>query len=435
MNKNLFKLSLWLLCLAFVAVSCNDDDNAPAYQYTTEEGSLNFVLKGYGHETFSYGDNVLKPFELDAPIYIENTNLSGRSYTYAKVSAARLDEVTEVPETGYETLAPIAENALYVARYSSMYKTAYLKLRIVQVAGTEVTLEYAWMKEEIPVNGNANRAEGDSQWVTELEMPYRNTANPYAPHTVMVDGQEVLNLAIEWNDALKHAQWVAFAFNSITGWDNEVGRADKVVPGFEWPEDELLPESMRVGEESHKSDGFDKGHLCASEDRQYLLDANKQTFYYSNMSPQMSAFNGGIWMNLEAQVQSWGYSVSQGGFDNVYVAKGGTLNNLLKSFTSSKKASDGQFSETDANGLTKHGLACPAYYFMAILAQKGDTYQAIAFLLPHDETLSASADLKQYALSIDDLEEATDLDFFCNLPDALEKTVESAIDLNLWTWK
>lgn len=435
MNKNLFKLSLWLLCIGWVATACDDDSDGQAqYEYTTEDGSYNFVLRGYGHEQFSYGDNVLKPFDLEAPIYIENTSLSGRAYSYAKVQAERLDEVAEVPVDGYESVASIVENALYVARFSDIYKNVYVKLRIVRVEGSEVTLEYALLKQEVSPNENANQPiDGDTS-VMEFEMPRRNVANAYAPHKVTVDGEEVLNLAIEWNDAMKHAQWVAFSFNKVTGWDNGVGRADKVISGFVWPEDELLPENMRVGESSHKKDGFDKGHLCASEDRQYLQAANIQTFYYSNMSPQMGSFNGGIWMKLEALVQSWGYSVSKGGFDNVYIAKGGTLNKLLKGFTGTRKGGDGLYPKTDDNGFTTHGLACPAYYFMAIMAEKGGQYQTIAFLLPHDEALSSSADLKEFVVTIDKLEEETGNDFFCNLPDTIEDEIEASVDMNLWTW-
>lgn len=435
MNKHIYKLFFWLLCISWVATACDDDDNTGvSYEYVTEEGSSNFVLKGYGHESFTYGDNVLKPFDLSSPIYIENTNLSGRAYRYAEVRAARLDEVKEVPAEGYEDLAPIGENRLYVARYSDMYKDVYIKLRVVQVTGSEVTLEYALMKEVIVPNDNANLAEGDDASVTRIEMPHRNRANAYAPHYVTVGEAEVLNLAIEWNDPMKHAQWVAFTFDKVTGWDNGVGRADKTIPDFEWPEDELLPEAMRVGEDSHKYDGFDRGHLCASEDRQYLQEANIQTFYYSNMSPQMQSFNGGIWAKLEKLVQTWGYSVSTGGFDNVYVAKGGTLNKLLTDFTGTKDGGDKKKPTTNAEGKTIHGLACPAYYFVAVLAQKGNTYQAIAFLLPHDENLKSSDDLKQFVRSVDELEEETGNDYFCNLPDTLEDVVESSVDVNLWNW-
>ena len=108
--------------------------------------------------------------------------------------------------------------------------------------------------------------------------------------------------------------------------------------------------------------------------------ANEQTFYYTNISPQMTSFNGGYWVTFEKLVQTWARS---GQYDKLYVTKGGTMDDLLINFTGTISAADGRKPQTDANGLTRHGLACPHYYFMAILAQKGEDYQAIGFLVEH----------------------------------------------------
>jgi endonuclease G len=428
MNKHIGKLWMWLVLLcSFTMVACSDDDDE-AYQYITQEGSSTYVLKGYGDAGFNYTHNLWTPLDLSSPIYISDSELAGSQYSYAAVNAERLDAVTTIPESGYEATAPIKEGALYVAKNVTTAKLTYLKLRIVSVIDNEVTIEYAKLGEEVRPNGNANEAEGTNTYVTRLEMPHRLTSNNLAVHTVTVDGEEVMNLAIEWNDNYKHAQWVAFTFDKITAFDANIGRTDA------WASDALLPESMRVDNSYHTSDGFDRGHLCASEDRQYLKEANQQTFLYSNMSPQMSSFNSGVWAKMEAQVQSWGQSVNSLTYDEIYVAKGGTLNNLLKSYTGTKKSGDGLYPTTDASGFTTKGLACPAYYYMAILAKKGTEYQAIAFLVPHDETIAASTDYSQYVVTIDKLEEATGVDFFCNLPDDVESSVESYTDKNLWTW-
>ena len=42
--------------------------------------------------------------------------------------------------------------------------------------------------------------------------------------------------------------------------------------------------------------------------------------------------------------------------------------------------------------------------------------------------------MKARAVSIDDLEEKTGIDFFCNLPDDLENTVESDMNLDDLAW-
>lgn len=67
----------------------------------------------------------------------------------------------------------------------------------------------------------------------------------------------------------------------------------------------------------------------------------------SNMSPQIQdGFNGGIWLNLERQVQSKGYSITNSK-DTLYVVKGGTIR-------------DDQILKYISDG--SHNIAVPKYY-------------------------------------------------------------------------
>ena len=45
------------------------------------------------------------------------------------------------------------------------------------------------------------------------------------------------------------------------------------------------------------------------------------------------------------------------------------------------------------------------------------------------------ANLGDYAISIDELEKRTGIDFFCNLPDDIEDYVESSLNLEFWHLK
>lgn len=55
------------------------------------------------------------------------------------------------------------------------------------------------------------------------------------------------------------------------------------------------------------------------------------------------------------------------------------MDQLLVNFTGTRRGNDGVLPQTDANGFTKKGLACPKYYFMAILSEKGGEYHAVGF--------------------------------------------------------
>ncbi|HJA86904.1 MAG TPA: DNA/RNA non-specific endonuclease [Candidatus Bacteroides avicola] len=279
-------------------------------------------------------------------------------------------------------------------------------------------------------NANANEADEAHPFATDLSIPHLDAENQYVEHIVSFREQEILNYALEWVEDKRHAAWVAFSFDSETCQKN-VNRTNT------WMPDPFISSSPQ--ESDHKSDGFDKGHLCASEDRVYNRTANEQTFYYTNISPQMTSFNGGYWVTFEKLLQTWARS---GAYEHVYVTKGGTLNHLLTNFTGTQKAADGRLPQTDADGLTNHGLACPAYYFMAILAKQGENYQAIGFLVEHRDDYGYSNDhqapvelIQAHAINIDELEVQTGLDFFCNLPDKTEAQVEATYEESAWEWK
>ncbi|WP_251623760.1 DNA/RNA non-specific endonuclease [Odoribacter lunatus] len=228
----------------------------------------------------------------------------------------------------------------------------------------------------------------------------------FIDHTVSWQGKAVSNYSMEYNLDLRHTRWVAFTAYDLTSTDN-VSRTNA------WADDPEVPENSRTERTDYS--GYDRGHLVASNDRRYSREANEQTFYYSNMSPQLSNFNQGIWQKLEENVKSWMQDESLR--DTLYIVKGGTIreDQVLK-----------------YNGA--HSVPVPKYYFMAVLAKKGTTYKSIAFWLEHKK-YSGPYDLQGKALSVDELEEKTGIDFFPLLPDVIERPIEASYTLDDWPWK
>lgn len=423
--------SLWL-------TSCEDNSNSPINGYieTTEEGSSTFIFKGY--DNASSGFNVFEADGFDKPFYIQNKKFVGSAWRFAHTASGPLSAMTEIPaDDAWKTDIEIAEKTNFWARYNSSTKYVFVKIRVAYIQGNNVAIEYitAGSKDfDLSDNENANSPIEGKSFVTDYSMPHLNPDNYYVEHTVSYDNQSLLNYAYEWVDSKKHTAWVAFSFDNITKQDNYNRPSQEEEP---WAVDPSLPAEMQTSNDQHKLDGFDRGHLCASNDRVFSKEANAQTFYYSNMSPQINSFNGGYWVAFEQLVQNWARSDV---YTHVYITKGGALNQLLKNFKGTKADSNGVYPETDENGFTIHGLACPQYYFMAILAQKGEQYQAIGFWVEHKEynysinNKPDAATIKTHAVSIDELEEKTGLDFFCNLPDVIENQVESSLNEGDWTF-
>lgn len=243
----------------------------------------------------------------------------------------------------------------------------------------------------------------------ELPRPSGLSSDYLVTHRLS-DGS--VNYTLEYDGLRRHARWVAFTL------DDENSR--KLVKRTDaWAWDPELPRHLST-ERLFRGSGYSRGHLVASEDRSATSEANAQTFYYSNMSPQLQEHNGGIWARLENKVQSWGRDPRVR--DILYVAKGGTI-------------ADGQILEERVGGV----IVIPRYYWMAILAEREGQHYSIAFLTEHRAYERSESNLRGLALSVDALEAFTGLDLFYNLPDDLEEEVEqqdpdSAVARRQW-WR
>ena len=203
--------------------------------------------------------------------------------------------------------------------------------------------------------------------VTLLEAPALagGSNNYYITHRA----NNIVNFSLEYDVDKRHPRFVCFTFDDVTS-AIAVKRTDA------WAWDPEIPSKYST-ESMFKNSGYDRGHLVASHDRVYSREANMQTFYYSNMSPQLPSFNQKYWGKLEKQVQDWGRNKSFR--DILYVAKGGTIR-------------DDQVENTKVKGR----IVVPKYYWMAMVA-----------------------------ISIDELEKKLGFDLFHNFPDEIENKFEA----------
>lgn len=239
-----------------------------------------------------------------------------------------------------------------------------------------------------------------------------------------------VNFCMEYDQKKKASRWTAFRWDIDNTHDSNCGRAGDYSP------DPDVPSQYRVGSGYFR--GYQRGHMLASEDRQCSASANSQTFLMTNMHPQFGRFNGYdnngsyIWVNAEGLVRKLynGWTRAYNSTDTIYVVKGGTIDDdqcQILGYTSNS---------------TTENIIVPKYFYMALLYKSGKSqtqggYKAIALWIPHTEgnTTSGKAIAQKYAISIDQLEDNTGIDFFCNLPDHLEETIEKSFNLAAWGWK
>lgn len=255
-------------------------------------------------------------------------------------------------------------------------------------------------------------------YAQRLEVPAVKNLDMFIVHYTDAYG---VTYSIEWDQEQKTQRWAAYTFNKTNNTANwkRSGWKDTTWKGRHWvadpfQEDSILPKGVRTTLDDYRGSGYDRGHIVNSNDRLSSQNANGQTFYLSNIHPQLSGFNGsapggGIWLNFENKVNSLGHALKSG--ETLYIVKGGTTQKT-------SKVSDPFIADS------KISIKVPRYFFMALLKQDAQgNFKSIAFWAEHK--FNQDKAIKKYTISIDELEERTGINFFPNLGSSTEKKVET----------
>ena len=233
-----------------------------------------------------------------------------------------------------------------------------------------------------------------------------------------------ITYSVEWDNAKKANRWTCYELHEGNTM-SAVGRHD------DFKADPEVAVSSQLTD--YSGSGFSRGHLCPSADRLCSTEQNKQTFFLTNMQPQYQAHNGGLWSRLESLVRDYATNddYTDTHCDTLYVVKAATISDVKLN----NSMVPGVYSTSEVDNYDK--LLVPKYFYMALLHynKEMDAYQSIAFWTEHLSTTQSVADLSVYAISINELEKRTGIDFFCNLPDAIEDDVEATRDLDFWHLK
>jgi endonuclease G len=221
----------------------------------------------------------------------------------------------------------------------------------------------------------------------------------YLPTSTTHEVIEHKYYTLSYSENNEQAEWVAYELKK-----EQLSHSNLERPFFI---DDPAVETGSASWKNYKRSGYDKGHLCPAGDRRFSREAFNETFYTSNISPQLNDFNAGIWNRLEQKTRYWAAK-----YDGVYVVTGGVLNGNLKT-------------------IGKEHVAVPKYFYKILLDNSRGEYKTIAFLVPHEDS---ERPLNQFVVSIDAIEKMTGIDFFPKLPDAIENRLEKTSDYKGWSF-
>lgn len=230
-----------------------------------------------------------------------------------------------------------------------------------------------------------------------MGVPTWETLTPTSVHRVLRND----GFLVGWSDVRVNPLWVSYALHVVD--DPRAGPR----PNFQRDWRTLWP----IAPNNYQGSGYDRGHLAPN----YAIaavhgrDAQSDTFYMSNMSPQRPNLNRQLWQRLEEVVMD--HFVPR--FGVVQVITGPVF---PESFMD--------------NVFNRVGLVEIPEAFYKIIAVPGDEPMVLAFIMPQE--VRGNEPLDGYLVSIDEIESRTGLDFFPNLSDSQAIALESGVETAGW---
>lgn len=232
----------------------------------------------------------------------------------------------------------------------------------------------------------------------------------------VLEGEEVINhlaMSLVYSEKHEQAKWVAHIITTDI-LDGKVKRSnnfrkDPLIKTESASEKDyfLKYKDKKTGKYKYDGFGYDRGHLAPSADFRWSKKALSESYFYSNMSPQVADFNRKKWADLEGLLRGYIHDHTN---TQLYVVTGPLLNDSLPVI------------ERSVNK-----VSIPKYYYKVALDLTNK--KAIAFIMPNKDV---KYPISSFAVSINEAEEATGIDFFYQLPDSLEEALESQNNIVDW---
>jgi len=203
--------------------------------------------------------------------------------------------------------------------------------------------------------------------------------------------------SLRYNSECKIPHWVSYviAKQSLTGNISRTNdfREDREIRG------------VQAGLEDYRRSGFNRGHMARAGLYTTSRKLKSETFILSNIVPQDPYMNqNGAWRKAED-------------FEEESIEKYGEAQII-----------SGPLLDANMQRIGANEVCVPNYLFKVIF-RGGSKPQGIAFIIPNFRT---SESYRSYAVSIDEVEKLTGLDFLSALPDQVENQIESRFDFSQW---
>ena len=248
------------------------------------------------------------------------------------------------------------------------------------------------------------------------ELPEKKTDENfiYVSHFASLNNRTVRNYSFCYDKTLHVAHWVAYPLHSVYRGSIDRTNDFQYDPKVDYSYQPNLVERSYTG-------SYDRGHQLPSADRTATRELNLQTFYATNMTPQLNRLNQDMWANLEAKVRAQICS------DTLYVVTGC------------------YYANTNTTTTDRDGKVCPVptnYFKVLLRTRTGTTGKRIADCSADElKAIGFWVDQKSYGdiqppasicMSVAEIEKKTGFTFFPNIPESAAESVKAQNSPSQW---
>jgi endonuclease G len=231
------------------------------------------------------------------------------------------------------------------------------------------------------------------QTASAIEMPRR--ANQ-ASEQIIENIAFTISYNLDWNIP----NWIAYTLTCA-----ETTGKVKREKSF-YPDPRIKHNPVQSKDYSHS--GYDRGHMAPAADMKWSEQAMLESFYTTNICPQNQSLNRCDWNDLEEMARDWAKK-----YDSIHIACGPIVSDFR-----------------DVIG-TERQIVVPEAFYKVFLRQKPNgEWTSIGFVMPNTAT---NQPMMTYMMSVDEVENLAEIDFFYQLPDEIEEKVESDYNISDWT--
>lgn len=230
------------------------------------------------------------------------------------------------------------------------------------------------------------------------ESAYGNLMEVVTNPSVPSQLKSYTGMDVSFNSKCHIPNWVSWELTA----DETTGTVTRTNTFYNDPDIAGCPDTW-----DYSYSGYDRGHMAPAGDMKWNKKAMEETFFLSNICPQVKQLNTGSWKNLEEKCRTWAQIDGK-----IYIVCGPVIDKKPVELIGDSR------------------VWVPSRYFKVIIAPYSTPARGIGFIMPNGKV---EGGMQACAVTIDEVERVTGHDFFASLPDNVEEDLESQCNFHQWS--